>query len=355
MAAVALVVAFVAAACSDDGTSLTATSSTDAAAATSSSLAPTTSSESAGESSATTSPSSSSTSAVDTTEVTTTAPRADLPAIRVDATNSGELAASRRSLLQPINGVPIERSWTVLLPPDLAPDDSLPVLWAFHGAGGGGTVFESDPFIRRLVATGQAVAVLPNGHSDDNPGVGQGFWNLGFEASSADDPQFVGWIRSDLHSIPGLDHSRQYAIGFSNGGGFINLLAKTTDHFDAVAPMFSQQLEQFGALEPVALVSVLQITGDADRIIPNDGGDAGFAGPFLSANESGANWARLLECGGPSVTTVDWADTTMTVTDYGDCAGDERVVIAVGAGLGHGFQGPANVDALERVWRFFTS
>ena len=338
MAAVALVVAFVAAACSDDGTSLTATSSTDAAAATSSSLAPTTSSESAGESSATTSPSSSPPSAVDTTAVVMTAPPADLPPIRVDATNSGELAASRRSLLQPINGVPIERSWTVLLPPDLAPDDSLPVLWAFHGAGGGGTVFESDPFIRRLVATGQAVAVLPNGHSDDNPGVGQGFWNLGFEASSADDPQFVGWIRSDLHSIPGLDHSRQYAIGFSNGGGFVNLLAKTTDHFDAVAP-----------------VSVLQITGDADRIIPNDGGDAGFAGPFLSANESGANWARLLECGGPSVTTVDWADTTMTVTDYGDCAGDERVMIAVGAGLGHGFQGPANVDALERVWRFFTS
>ena len=266
---------------------------------------------------------------------------------------SGELPASRRVLLQPINDVPIERSWTVLLPAELDPDASLPVLWAFHGAGGGGTAFESNPFIRRLVDTGQAVAVLPNGHSDDNPGVGQGFWNLGFEASSADDPQFVEWIRTDLATIPGLDLDRQFALGFSNGAGFVNLLAKTTDHFDAVAPMFSQQLVQFDALDPVASVSVLQITGDADRIISNEGGDAGFAGPFMSATESGANWARLLECSGAEVDTADWAGTSMTITGYRDCADGTRVVVAVGAGLGHGFEGPANNTALENVWEFF--
>ena len=63
-----------------------------------------------------------------------------------------------------------------------------------------------------------------------------------------------------------------YAIGTSNGSGMVNKLGIETPYFKAIAPVVSQLMESSPLLSNTQPISVFQINGAADSVIPIEGG-----------------------------------------------------------------------------------
>ncbi|CAM2006877.1 alpha/beta hydrolase family esterase [Acanthopleuribacter pedis] len=256
---------------------------------------------------------------------------------------------------QEIAGTMVSRRVTLVAPPVLEANPSYPVVFAFHGAGGSGDAFANNQHLNGLINSGAFVGVYPDGHAD-NGGNG-GFWNLGTEPTSADDVAFVDAIVAKLGTIQGLDGSRRYALGISNGAGMVNLLGKSTAHFRAIAPLYSQQTVATGALEAPALVSVFQLNGDNDTLIPLNGGPSPV-GEFMSAADSAQNWADAAACDSPPEEAVQtWGNATLDAFTYGGCRENHEVVYFVARNIGHsGFQnGEANSRMFAEIWAFFQS
>ena len=89
-------------------------------------------------------------------------------------------------------------------------------------------------------------------------------WNLGQEASNADDVAFVDLIIEELQNYNNLDFDKMYAIGTSNGSGMVNKLGIETPYFKAIAPVVSQLMESSPLLSNTQPISVFQINGAAD-------------------------------------------------------------------------------------------
>jgi polyhydroxybutyrate depolymerase len=197
------------------------------------------------------------------------------------------------TIYQTIDGNSVPRLVHVKTPQNLNSSLSYPIVFFFHGAGGSGQNFLYNNNITELINSEEFIGVFPNGHS--NNGSNGGYWNLGSEPTTANDVEFVDLIIDQLATFPLIDTSKAYAIGFSNGSGMVNLLGKSTSHFNAIAPLFSQQIISLRDLTPTKAISVFQVNGDLDGIIPLNGG-VSSVGTFMSAQNSALNWANHFNC-----------------------------------------------------------
>ena len=251
-----------------------------------------------------------------------------------------------------INGTAVPRSVYIRTPPTYNPSASYPIVFFFHGAGGSGRVFLNNDHIVELINDGAFVGIFPNGHSDNNRN--ERFWNLGSEPTSADDVEFVNLIMEQLETIPAMNLSKSYAIGFSNGAGMVNLLAKSTSHFNAIAPLFSQQITSTGALIPPRPLSVYQLNGEFDDIVPLAGGTSAV-GTFLSAENSALNWANNFNCQ-PQATqeNLNWHNLALQSHTYNNCDAGHTIKYIIAFDTGHGL-GSYQADQLlfSDVWQFF--
>ena len=98
---------------------------------------------------------------------------------------------------------------------------------------------------------------------------------------NVDDVGFILWVLEEIAGDYGIDRSRVYSAGISDGGDMSYRLA--TDHpelFDAVAVVVAQQAapENSNCLTPRGPVSILVMNGTADPVIPYQGGIASFHG-----------------------------------------------------------------------------
>ena len=103
----------------------------------------------------------------------------------------------------------------------------------------------------------------------------QGFknsWNLGSESSTADDVEFTNLIINELAwNYSNLNFETIYAIGNSNGSGMVNKLAIETNHFKAIAPIVSQLMISMPMKKDTQPISIFQVNGVKDNIIPING------------------------------------------------------------------------------------
>ena len=116
------------------------------------------------------------------------------------------------------------------------------------------------------------------------------------EASKADDVAWVGEIIKTISEKSFVDSSSVYAVGISNGAGMVNKLAKESDILNGIAPIVSQQTLALSKIKPFNSVSVFQINGDDDPLIPVNGGVSKVQHQFVSAKESAENWAMHSKC-----------------------------------------------------------
>ncbi len=253
---------------------------------------------------------------------------------------------------QNIDGSNVLRNVFIRTPENIDYSISYPVVLFFHGAGGSGQDFLYNEFIVNLINQGEFIGVFPNGYSTHS-GSG-GFWNLGSEPTNADDVFFVDLIMQQLSLIDVTETNQSYAVGFSNGAGMVNLLGKQTNYFRAIAPLFSQQLSSIGELSPLQELSILQLNGDIDHIVPLAGGISPV-GSFMSAEDSALNWVAHFECDTPSTyENIIWGSVNLDCYSYVNCLDNHEVKYMIGQSIGHGWNDLEADELLYNyIWNFF--
>jgi polyhydroxybutyrate depolymerase len=248
------------------------------------------------------------------------------------------------------NSVP--RLVYVKTPQNLNSSLSYPIVFFFHGARGSGENFLYNNNIIELINSEEFIGVFPNGHS--NNGSNGGFWNLGSEPTNADDVEFVDLIIDQLATSPLIDTSKAYAIGFSNGSGMVNLLGKSTSHFNAIAPLFSQQILSTADLTPTKAMSVFQVNGEVDGLIPLNGG-VSSVGTFMSAQNSALNWANHFNCNSTATQEdLNWGNTVLNSFTFSNCDDSHEIKYLIALNTGHGFTDEQTESvAYNQIWEFF--
>jgi polyhydroxybutyrate depolymerase len=262
-----------------------------------------------------------------------------------------EVGTNEMTINQIIDGNSVPRLVYVKTPKNLNNSSSYPVVFFFHGAGGSSQDFLNNNNIIELINSEEFIGVFPNGHSN-NEGEG-GFWNLGSEPTNADDVEFVDLIIDHLMTSSLINTSKVYAVGFSNGSGMVNLLGKSTSHFNAIAPLFSQQILSTGDLIPAKAISVFQVNGEVDSIIPLNGGESAV-GTFMSVQNSALNWASHLNCNTTAKNEdLNWGDTALNSFTLSNCDKNYEIKYIIALSTNHGFTNRQTESiAYKQMWDF---
>ena len=215
---------------------------------------------------------------------------------------------------QEIDGVMEARRVLIQVTDPLEAEKYYPVVFALHGSGGSAQTFTGQ--LGHWVNAGEFVGVYPQGHRNT--------WNLGPELSTADDLLFINLIMAQLAGYGQLDMGRVFAIGFSNGAGMAHHIAVHTDHFLAIAAVVTPLLVGHEPQEDTPAVSILQILGMLDPLIPYDGGSGVLGHVFHGGEESAGIWALHNGCH-PQPDSILTDDGNIRL-EYSGWSGQVRVV-----------------------------
>jgi poly(3-hydroxybutyrate) depolymerase len=217
---------------------------------------------------------------------------------------------------------------------------SYPIVIALHGRGGSNKNWIQP--LSKFTNSGEFIGVYPQGHLNS--------WNLGREPSNANDVAFISSIIDTLLSYSNVDENKIFAVGNSNGSGMVNVLGGVNKRLKAIAPVASQLTERTEIKSNAIPLSIFQVNGDQDILIPIDGGMK-LGHPFLSASDSAKKWATHFNCN--HNVAVEETEQTILHT-YSDC--DDNVVVKylVLKGLGHNIARDYS-SLWNDVWDFFSS
>ena len=217
---------------------------------------------------------------------------------------------------------------------------SYPIVIALHGRGGSNKNWVQ--LLSKFTNSGAFIGVYPQGHHNS--------WNLGQEPSNANDIVFISNIIDTLISYSNVDENKIFAVGNSNGSGMVNVLGGVNKKLKAIAPIASQLTERTEINSNAIPLSIFQVNGDQDLLIPIDGGMK-LGHPFMSVSESAKKWASNFNCNH----NVDIDETEQTILHtYSDC--DDNVVVKYLVVKGAGHNIARDYSSLwNDVWDFFSS
>jgi polyhydroxybutyrate depolymerase len=240
---------------------------------------------------------------------------------------------------QTIDGVEVQREVLLHFPENFDQSQSYPVVIAFHGNGG-----QNNSWLNKLsqfVEAGEFIGIYPQGYLNS--------WNLGAEASTADEVYFFNQIMAKLETYSFFDASKVYGIGISNGSALINKLAIETSHFSAIAALASQLIVETVPNSSTAPVAVYQKCGTADNIIPYNGGMSVVGHNFLSAPESALSWVNAFNCVTEPIVEMLGEDEILI---YTDCESEKEIRFHSVNNAGHNLNQPNTPNFYGPVWEF---
>ena len=270
-----------------------------------------------------------------------------------------------------------ERLYLVHLPPAEKMNRPLPVLFNIHGGGGTalGNIGLTFGRFNELADRDGFIVVYPEA-VDKN-------WNDGRQSDKVtawrehiDDVGFIAAIIDGLKGRYAVDADRIFTSGMSNGGFMSSrLLCDRADLFRGgavlTATLSAEYLPECNPSKPVA---VMIMNGTADKIVPYEGGQVKVLGQsrgeILPTGDYIRFWQEKNGCTQkrPSVNLPDKENdgTTVTVQEFGGCAGQGALVFyrINGGGhtwpggrqyLGEGLIGKTSKDivACDVIWDFF--
>lgn len=244
----------------------------------------------------------------------------------------------------------IDRKFWVRAPKKIL-RNKYPLVFFFHGNGGEAYRFlQNTPQITNLVDSDQFIAIFPDGHLKS--------WNCGNENSKADDVMFIKNIIDHLKNnvLPTnlMDFDKVYGIGISNGALILNKIAKETSIFSGIAPIISQQSDSISNTIAKKPISLFQINGTNDDVIPVNGGKSVVGHTFLSAKQSAENWVVNSNCNlsGVVQSSSNWGNYSVDSFIYSDCDDNRLVSYHLVNGAGHQANFGPNDQLYQRVWDF---
>ncbi len=263
----------------------------------------------------------------------------------------------------------MERHYLLTLPADYG-DTPLPLVFALHSLTVPHSVVPSLDGFDVMAEQYDFISVSPSGLTDPVP-----YW-IAAPAHPNRDLIFLTDLLDQLEADLCIDTSQVFSTGMSNGGQMSSLLACELSHrITAVAPVAGVEFSTECEGTPVA---VMAFHGDADPIVPYEGGglDAvaiadqnlwhGDIPPglpeHLGVDDAMANWAAYNSCD-PEPVDEDVSDEVIRRTWQG-CEADTVLYIIEGGGHslpGHPVQGfedqfgytTTDIDATALMFEFF--
>ena len=254
-----------------------------------------------------------------------------------DFNSTKELKTETIFIQQNVSGVLEQRPVIIQTESNINTNKLYPIVFGLHGNGGTNTGFLNR--LKRFTDDGEFVGIYPQGI--------QRSWNLGSEASRADDVQFINLIIEELKNYQNLDMNKVYVIGNSNGSGMANKLGVETNHFKAIAPIVSQLMESMPLQPTTQPLSVFQVNGALDPIIPINGGPGPGTHIFLDALESAKLWANKFNCFEPQIRMIG-EDTLYEFKNCDD--GKEVRYLRIENGEHNVLNSPFLIN---EIWNFF--
>ena len=247
--------------------------------------------------------------------------------------------------------------------PTTAPDNC-PLVFVFHGYGGSAEgMIQWSGFNDLADEYGFAVC-YPQGTEDS---FGEQYWNVGYDFQPnafVDDVAFISGLRQDLVDTYGLDVSRVFGTGFSNGADFCYLLAcEASTEFRAVAPIAGILMSDIQAeCSPEYMVPILEIHGTDDDVSLYEGDleNVDGWGAYPSTPDAMAFFVNLfgisLQESGSFPDIVPWDESTVDYQKWGMEGACPQVWLYTVQGGGHswpGTWGNQDIDASLEAWQFF--
>ena len=271
------------------------------------------------------------------------------PGAAQDATNPCQQAPTPGESEITVLSGGVERTAILHVPPAAA-GQRLPLLIGLHGAGG--KFFESYSGFSVLADSEGFIAVYPNPLEEADEHT---FWNIDEAPAGPDDVQFISDLLDYVESDLCVNTSRVYAAGVSNGGGMAALLACQLSARFAAFASIAGGYSSLPPCQPANPVSVIEVHGTADGVVPYNGSPptrAGAVQPWLAA------WRGRDGCHGPAV--VGRIAPRVERYDWTDCTQDTAVEHIEIFGGGHQLPGglppdpgqTSTVSAPWLVWSF---
>jgi len=222
-----------------------------------------------------------------------------LPAIMLAAAGSWSskfaIAQAPASVEKKITVDGLERKYLVFAP-KLA-KEPMPVVLAFHGSGG--IALQMEWYSRfDDVATKEGFLVIYPEAVEGNWNDGRGIDSVRAQKENIDDVKFVRALVYEVGKQHKIDRSRVFATGISNGGFLSHrLAAEASDLVDGIAPVVGGMAPAIAEeFKPEYPVSVLIIQGDADPVVPIEGGEVGFGKTSQEFFASDVIWDFFKSC-----------------------------------------------------------
>ncbi len=254
----------------------------------------------------------------------------------------------------------------------------MPLLLVLHGGGG-----TAEGMVRLTKGGFDALADRDGFVAAYPQGVGKS-WNDGrhdlrSEATreNVDDVGFVRDLIAELSRRYPIDRHRVFVAGMSNGGMMAMRLACSLPELRGAAAVAASLSDDAAATCPAtSRVSVVEIAGTADPIVPYGGGEVRVLwmgrGRVTGAPATPESWAKKAGCRmTPAETDLPAKvsdGTSVREIEYPGCGSGARVILYRVEGGGHAWPGgmpyltermigrtSGNLDACGAIWEVFSS
>ena len=248
----------------------------------------------------------------------------------------------------------VYRRYRLYTPPVVGEGRRLPLVLALHGSENSVQSFVDASELDEAASANEFVVAYPE--ASDLLWHG-GFCCTGGRGDPATDIRFLDQVISDVAAVRRIDTARVYAVGVSGGGVMAYRLAcDLTGRLAGAGSVSGAMLLE--DCHPSRPISVMEIHGTADGIVPYAGGriQGGATAPAPAAAAIAERWALLNRCPEPPHTEAEGLVTTAT---WAGCGEGTRVRLVSVEGGGHNWfatvYGPPNgaVDATHSIVEYF--
>jgi len=199
-----------------------------------------------------------------------------------------------------------DRGTQLILPADIAQDESLPLLINLHGYTGSGASQSAYTFLQEAAAEAGVAYIAPTGTEDNQ---GSNFWNsnsacCNFNNSDVDDVAFLDSLIAKSKQLAKIDPNRIYLFGHSNGHFMAyGYLCSGSTKVAAIAGL-AGAMNTDPALCKSKANNVLHIHGEQDETILYNGG-ALLGTQYTSVQSTIDQWSAINGCSKGSNSEID--------------------------------------------------
>ena len=245
----------------------------------------------------------------------------------------------------------LDRFYYVYTPSNLDSNESIPVLFAFHGYGSSAIRHLNYTNYFPLADSENFIVIYPQGATTATL---SSHWNVGgwTSKSTNNDLDFVDTVIGLIKDKVQIDETRIYSSGMSNGGymGY-HLACNLSSKFAAIASVTgSMTNDTFNDCNPVHPTPILQIHGLLDFVVPYQGNAGSKSIPDVIDY-----WVNYNSCNTDPETVIKYDDYSLILYDtYTSCLNDVNVKLILHPEMGHDWPSlqSYNINTSAEIWNF---